>query len=197
MTLLFWLALVLGGGLALLSVAGDIFGDDASGAGDASGDIDHDGFHILSLRSVTYFLFAFGAVGVLLDWVWGGRLTLVTLAAALATGVGAGLFSAYVFRWLRRTESGAMPADTTLVGLPAEVVLPLRPGSGKVVVRRGGREYELMARPFDEAAGAESWTDVVVVEIVDGTALVSPYSPADLRSDLLPPSSPSRGVPHE
>jgi hypothetical protein len=189
MTLLFWLALVLGGGLAVLSLLGDFFEHD--------GDFDHDGLHILSLRSATYFLFAFGAVGVLLDWAWGGRLTGLALIAALVTGAGAGLFSAYVFRWVRRTGSGAMPDDRSLVGLAGQVVLPLRPGSGKIVVRRGGREYELMARPFQDAAAAEEWTDVVVVDVVDGTALVSPYAPAELETDLLPPNNSSPGVPHE
>jgi hypothetical protein len=190
MSLLFWIALVLGGGLAVVSLLGDVFGDDASA------DFDHDGLHILSLRSATYFLFAFGAVGVLLDWAWGGRLGAVTALAALSTGSAAALFSAYVFRWVRRTGSGAMPDDRSLVGLAGLVVLPLRPGSGRVVVRRGGREHELMARPFEDAPDAESWTSVVVVDVVDGTALVSPYAPAELRGDLLPPSD-SPGVSHE
>ncbi|HSJ13760.1 MAG TPA: hypothetical protein VK939_05060 [Longimicrobiales bacterium] len=193
MTLLFWIALVLGGGLALLSMLGDVFGDVFGHP--AEGDIDHDGLHIISLRSGTYFLFAFGAVGVLLDWAWDGRLTLMAMLAALATGAGAALFSAYVFRWVRRTDSGAMPDDRTLTGLAGEVVLPLRQGSGKIVVRRGGREYELMARPFGEAESAETWTRVVVVDVVDGTALVSPYG--ELETDLLPPSNPSRGAAHE
>jgi hypothetical protein len=81
MTTLFWLALVLGGGLALLSLLGDFLGFDHGGdvSGDVGGDVggdlagghlDHDAAHILSLRSATYFLFAFGAVGVLLDWAW-------------------------------------------------------------------------------------------------------------------------------
>ena len=79
-----------------------------------------------------------------------------------------------------------MPDDRSLVGLAGLVVLPLRPGSGRVVVRRGGREHELMARPFEDAPDAETWTSVVVVDVVDGTALVSPYAPSELRGDRRP-----------
>lgn len=182
--MLFWLALVLGGGLALLSLFGDVLGLDSDSGGGV--EIDHDGLHILSLRSATYGLFAFGSVGVLLEWAWGGRMTPVTLLAALATGGAAAVFSAYLFRWVKSTASGEMARDNTLIGLAAHVVLPIQGGSGKVLVARAGREHELLARPFDaDAPAPESWTDVVVVDIVDGTALVSPLDD-ESRDALLP-----------
>lgn len=202
MTTLYWLALVLGGGLALLSLFGDVLGlegDDApdlAGGGDAAAgdlgthgaDSGHDGMHILSLRSATYFLFAFGAVGVLLQLVWGGRQPWLAMGAAAATGAGAAYFSAALFGWVARTGSGELPSDRTLSGLAGTMVLPLGEGGGKVQVLRGGREYELLARPFDpDAPDAESWTHVVVVEVVDGTALVTPL---DIGSDPLLPSPP-------
>lgn len=193
MTTLFWLALVLGGGLALLSLLGDVLGLDHGG--DAAGDfdgahVDHDGLHILSLRSATYFLFAFGAVGVLLDWAWDGRLRLATVLLAAGTGLAAGSFSVRLFRWVARTSSGELAHDSSLIGLPAQVVLPLRAGSGKVLVARAGREHELMARPFEvDAPHAEEWRKVIVVDVVDGTALVSPLD--EQSSDALLPPDPT------
>ena len=201
MTTLYWLALVLGGGLALLSLFGDVLGLEGDDAPDLAGGSDvggaatgahaaagHDGMHILSLRSATYFLFSFGAVGVLLQLAWGGRQPWLALGAAALTGAAAAYFSAALFGWVSRTGSGALPSDRTLSGLAGTMVLPLREGGGKVQVLRGGREYELLARPFDPAApDAESWTQVVVVEVVDGTALVTPL---DTGSDSLLSSPP-------
>lgn len=212
MTTLYWLALVLGGGLALLSLFGDMLGLDGDAAADAAGgDADlghagdlgghhgggaaagHDGMHILSLRSATYFLFAFGAVGVLLQFAWGGRQPWLGLLAAASTGAAAAFFSAALFGWVARTGSGELPSDRTLAGLAGTMVLPLREGGGKVQVVRGGREYELLARPFDPAAPApESWTSVVVVEVVDGTALVTPLDIAG--SDPFLPSAPQESA---
>jgi hypothetical protein len=198
MTTLFWLALVLGGGLALLSLLGDFLGFDHGGdaSADVSGDVStdtggHDGMHILSLRAATYFLFAFGAVGVLLDWAWEGRLRLATLLFAAGTGFAASTFSVKLFRWVSKTSSGEMAHDSSLIGLPAQVVLPIRGGSGKVLVARAGREHELMARPFEpQATGTEEWHNVIVVDVVDGTALVSPLDEQSSESLLLPPAEP-------
>jgi hypothetical protein len=169
-TTLYWLALVLGGGLGLLSLIG----------GSIEMHVDHevadpDAWHILSMRSVTYFLFAFGAVGLLTRAAGSGPT--LSLAAAAFTG-GVSLFaSAALFRYLNRTSSGAVPTDASLVGLMGAVVLPLRrDGGGKIVVYRAGREIELMARPFgDDASDSEAWNQVVVVEVSGGTALVAPY----------------------
>src|SRR5690606_21289047 len=68
MSALYWFALVVGAGLLGLSLFGDT---------DAGGDVDvdaagggADGFRILSTRNLTYFLFGFGATGVLLGLVW-------------------------------------------------------------------------------------------------------------------------------
>jgi hypothetical protein len=167
---LYWLALVLGGGLGLLSLIG----------GSIELQIDHevadpDAWHILSMRSATYFLFAFGAVGLLTHAAGTGSVW--SLMAALFTAFVSAFSSAALFRYLNRTSSGAVPSDASLVGLTGAVVLPLRRGvGGKIVVYRAGREIELMARPFeDDAADSENWDQVVVVEVSGGTALVTPY----------------------
>lgn len=171
MITLFWLALVLGGGLGLLSLMGGALGleiDDDFG--------DADAWHILSMRSATYFLFAFGAVGLLTQA--SGASAIVSAAAGVLTGVAGAFASAALFRYAGRTTTADVPSDGSLVGLTGAVVLPLRrDGDGKIVVRRGGREIELLARPFAPGPDdPESWHEVVVVDVSAGTALVTPYS---------------------
>jgi hypothetical protein len=97
---------------------------------------------------------------------------------AFAIGaLGAGI-STVVFGWLRKSESGDMPGDRAWLGATAQVLLPLSTGgTGKILVSRGGRAQELLARPFDHDAGdPETWSSVVVLEIRDGIALVAPNS---------------------
>src|SRR5687768_17432107 len=75
MITLFWFALVLGGGLALFSLVGDFFDGDAGEGTTDHLHIEHEGadssWQLFSLRTLTYFLFAFGAVGVLLHYTSG------------------------------------------------------------------------------------------------------------------------------
>jgi membrane protein implicated in regulation of membrane protease activity len=189
MLTLFWFALVLGGGLALFSVIGDLF--DADGADHFH--IEHDAgdseWQLLSLRTITYFLFAFGAVGVLIHASTPDSPA-AALAGALFTGAVAGVGSAAVFRYLRRTSSGGVAGDRAYEGLTARVVLPLRNGRGKIAVERAGREIELMASCYDaDAAAPESWTEVVIVEVRGGTAYVSPMYELERADALLPPES--------
>jgi hypothetical protein len=171
MATLYWLSLVVGGGLLLLSAFGDLFHLDTPDV-----HTDADAWHILSLRTANYFLFAFGAAGLLLGLA--GQGTLGALAGASVAGAAAGAISAFAFRYLRGHESGDVPADTSLVGLAGRVVLPLqRGGTGKIVVSRAGREIELLAGAYDTAPdeAVETWTEVVVVEVSVGVALVTPY----------------------
>jgi membrane protein implicated in regulation of membrane protease activity len=188
MLTLFWFALVLGGGLAVFSLLGDFF--EAAGADDLH--IEHDtgdaAWQLLSLRTATYFLFAFGASGVLIHLT--SDSALAALAGALFTGVAAALLSSTLFRYMRRTSSGALAGDAAYEGLQGRVVLPLKGGHGKIVVRRGGRDIELLAQCYDsDAVNPETWTDVVVIEIRHETALVSPLHEFAGADALLPPAT--------
>ena len=195
MLTLYWLALILGGGLALFSLIGDFTGTDAVD-GDVGHGLDHaplghdagdPGWQLFSLRTATYFLFGFGATGVLVHLASGGPI--ITAAAALFTGVAAAFTSASVFRYIRQTSSGEMQGDTSFEGLQATVSLPFRNGRGKVEVMRGGREIELMAACYDDnAQNSESWREVVIVEVRGGTALVSPLHQFERADALLPPA---------
>lgn len=189
MTALYWFALVVGVGMYLFSVFADTTGahSDVDGHVDAGADHHHglDSYKLLSLRNATYFMFAFGVTGVSLTWLWGGARGLLTALLAVGVGaLGAGI-STVVFGWLRKSESGEMPGDRAWLGATAQVLLPLSSrGTGKILVSRGGRAQELLARPFDDdASNPETWSSVLVLEIRDGIALVAP------NSELSPDSS--------
>lgn len=186
MNFLYWFSLVLGGGMFALSLFGDLFGDHSLDS-DSPGDLGTDGHvhagdadwgKLFSLRNLTYFLFAFGAAGVLLSLVWHGDRDLLTAIGAGLTGTLAWTMSAVAFGYLRRTESGQMPGDSTLVGRVGQMTLPLHPGStGKVMITRAGQTQEFLARPLaDDEPGSEKWDTVVIVELRDGVAFVAPYN---------------------
>lgn len=209
MTSIFWFALVVGGGMLLLSVLGDIFGDAAGDFGDAGAEIDlgdadlgdadagdtgadaTGGFwlSVFSLRSLTYFLFGFGATGVLLEFVWQGSYRPLTLAASLGAGMLAGGLNAFLLGYLRRTDSGRLASDASLIGLVGRVTLPLSAGgTGKIEVKRAARLHTILARPFDAApTSPEAWTRVFVVAMEDGIALVVPLDEAGVP--LLDPAT--------
>ncbi|HEX7122703.1 MAG TPA: hypothetical protein VF178_10075 [Gemmatimonadaceae bacterium] len=192
MTAFYWFAFVVGTGMVLFSLLAD-HGDGGHGVDAHADAVDHagDGFKILSLRNATYFLFAFGVSGVLLTWLWGGSRSLLTAAVALGCGVAGGTLSRLIFGWLKRSESGQLPDDSSWIGATGHVTLPLSSeGTGKVLVTRGQRELELLARPFDEAAHEpERWTSIMVVEMRQGVALVAPADPSLGNTDPVRLSS--------
>jgi hypothetical protein len=177
MNFIFWLALVVGGGLFLLSLLGDVFGVEGHEGHAFHADTDADWGRIFSMRNATYFLFAFGAVGVLLNVLWDGS-DVLALVAALLTGLGAWWVSYAAFGYLRRTDYRQMPGDELLVGRIGSVSLPIvKGGTGKIVVNKSGHTQELLAKPHDDDdANPELWDSVIVIEVRDGVALVSPFS---------------------
>lgn len=194
MSALYWFAMVVGVGMYLFSVfAGASGGDDGDSLDGETHQHDY-GYKLLSLRNATYFLFAFGVTGVALTWLWSGARGLLTAALATSIGLTGAAISTLVFGWLRKSESGDMPGDRVWLGASAEVLLPLSThGTGKILVSRGGRAQELLARPFDsDAAQPETWSTVLILEIRDGIALVAP------NEELTPENvAPQLGRPTE
>jgi hypothetical protein len=184
-------SLVLGGGLLLFSLlAGDADSDvdmdlDLDVDVDVDMDLDVDtaeldhGAHaaagkLFTFRSLIYTVFGFGATGTLLTYL--GFPVVATAGTAVVGGVLSGALVNSVFNYLRRTDSGAHPGDAGFIGLPAKVVLPLSEGSaGAILVERGGRRIRLRALPHAAAEGEpDEWTRVVVVEVEQGIARVTP-----------------------
>lgn len=182
------ISLVVGGSLLAVSLfAGDADVDvdmdmDMDGDLDMGGDTD--AFRILSLRSLAYFLFGIGAAGTAMLRLAGAG-TLGSLAVALPVGLVLSVMAESVFRYLRRTESGEQIGEAAYVGLGARVTVPLRPDqAGKVLVTRGARTQELLARSFDPAAvNMDEWTDVMIVSMDGGEALVAPATTDGIPKD--------------
>ena len=170
---LYLFSLIIGGGLIVYSLVGGHDGHDAGHGHDGHG---HDAVKWLSFRTITYFLFVFGGIGAALTKTWPGGTWPLILLFSIVAGVGVGALVSLAFDYLRKTDSGHRDTDATFVGLTGAVTLPIRSGGmGKILVKRGDRTYELLARPLDAAAkGASHWKSVVVVEMSGGTAVVAP-----------------------
>ena len=178
---LYLFSLVVGGGMLALGIFGQDV-DDVGGHGHAGHG--HDEFQFLSLRTLTYFLFGFGAVGAALSKLWSSAAWPLVLIVAVATGLLVGAMVSYAFRYLARTGSGDRESDDSFVGLTGRVTVPFSTGSGigKVMLERGGRTFELIARPFEtEGHTPAKWKAVVVVEMQRGTAVVMPADDPSVR----------------
>jgi hypothetical protein len=184
-------ALVVGGGFMALSLLGDVAGGgdvadvdldldldlDADLDVDAGGGSDVNALKILSLRTLVYALFGFGAVGTILTQMWGGAQASQTALFATAGGVATGFIASALFGFLRRSEVGDRAGEASFVGLPGFVSLPIGPGSpGQVTVLRGDRSFRIRALPHDTAGHLDpgAWKEVLVVEMDAGIARVVP-----------------------
>lgn len=179
---LYLFALVLGAGLLAFSMFGGDADGDVSGdlSGDVSADVDVEALRWLSLRSLSYFAFVLGGVGVVLTRFWPAATAPIVAALAVGAAFGVSGIVNATFRYLKRTESGDRGSDDAFIGLSGRVTLPFgASGAGKVMITRADRSFELIARPFDDSHGdPRTWTQVIVVEMQRGTALVTPIDPA-------------------
>ena len=180
--------LAVGGGFLALSFFGDFLEGDVDIDADVDVDADMDALahgsgiaQLFSLRAAINALFGFGAAGSLLHLVWGGGQPILTAAIAGGTGLASGALISSVFGYLKRTESGALRGEQSFVGLTGEVSLEIAPGSrGSVTVRRGDRRVRIRAQVADTYHATEALTSghpVVVVEMKDGIASVTPVGP--------------------
>ena len=180
-------SLVVGGGLLALTLFGDLLGGDVDVDADAGIDLDGDAdvlsdgseiAKLLSLRSLVYALFGFGGAGVVLHLIWAGAQPGLTALIAGGMGLGSGALVSTVFGYLKRTEAGAIQGERSLVGLSGEVVMAIDDGeTGAVRIRSGERRYRMRARadhPSGAAQTIEAGRSIVVVDVTDGVALVTP-----------------------
>lgn len=174
-------SVLVGGGFLALSVFGDFLdGMDIDVDVDAELDAGFgaDVAKLLSMRTVVYALFGFGATGAILHWLWGGGSPGLTATVAGVTGVASGALISTAFRYLRRTDAGAALGERSFVGLTGQVSMEIAPeGAGTVKVVRGERRYSVRARldPAEAERGALGpGQSVVVVGMADGVATVVP-----------------------
>lgn len=177
---LYLFALIVGGGLLLFSLLG---GSDHHAGDVGHGDLDHGHGDAgagkwLSLRTLIYFLFVFGGVGAILTKSWSPAMMPVILALSIGAGAIVGVGASAAFAYLRRTDSGYRDSDESFIGRSARVTLPIgEGGAGKIMVGRGDRTFELLARPYDRTEATRpptDWRDVIIVEMTRGVAIVAP-----------------------
>ncbi|WP_420462882.1 NfeD family protein [Candidatus Palauibacter sp.] len=174
---------LVGGGFLALSVFGDFLdGMDIDLDVDVDGEIDAGGgadvARLLSLRTIVYAMFGFGATGALLHAIWGGSSAGLTAVVAGVTGLASGAIISTVFRYLKRSDSGTALGARSFVGLTGEVSMEIAPDSaGTVNVLRGERRYSVRAR-LDSTSSDDGplgpGQSVVVVGMADGIATVVP-----------------------
>ena len=176
-------SVLVGGGFLALSVFGDFLdGMDIDVDVDVDAELDAgfgaDVAKLLSMRTIVYALFGFGATGAILHWLWGGASPGLTASVAGVTGVASGALISAAFRYLRRTDAGAALGERSFVGLTGEVSMEIAPdGAGTVRVVRGERRYSVRARldsTETERGALGPGQAVVVVGMADGVATVVP-----------------------
>lgn len=156
---------------------------EAGAASDAGGEteVGADAEKIFSIRGGLYAGFGFGLVGTALTAAGSAPGSPVTLGLSVTSGLGAGWLVTRLIGWIRSTEAGDHAPDRTFEGRAGRMTLPISEGStGRVRVLRGTRTHDLRALPHpaspaDSAPG--DWEEVLVVEVKDGVALVTPVDP--------------------
>lgn len=140
---------------------------------DHGGDVLHGPLgDVLSLRFLTWGLGGLGLTGSALTLL--GVATPFRLPVSLGVGVVVGLGTTFLFRKLRTLTAGAPAAPESLLGQEAVVVMPLKPGAlGKIRLRSGGSDVELLAQGGDDAL-LPADSRVVIVRFRDEVAEVRP-----------------------
>jgi membrane protein implicated in regulation of membrane protease activity len=154
-----------------LDLDADADADVDADHGDIDKDIPLDGgdfflWPLKSLRFWTFFLAAFGLVGLLLQG-FGLADEIPTLIAALGVGGLSGFTAAWAIKKLAYDETGRAAASSDYIGKSAKVLVPVRPKSvGKIRVRVRGQSVDLLATTDEDDLTAE---DEVIVIQMDGT----------------------------
>jgi len=159
---LYWSALIVGG----IAVGASLFGGDGAGLGAGLQVL-----AVLRLRLFFFFAFFFGLAGLL------GSL-LMGPGAALFTALGSGAVCALLGDWLlgslSRSSADSSLASDDLIGLEAEVSVPIATGgTGKISATVQGRTIELLARQADAQGPLNPGDKVLVLEVDDGVAVVA------------------------
>jgi membrane protein implicated in regulation of membrane protease activity len=175
MTTFYIICAVLGGVIVLLqSVFGLFENGDAEGHADHSGA--HDALDLVSLRSLSAGLAAFGLTGGLLTSL--GLWWLLTAAAALIVGFIVLVIVAVVIRQMGRLESDPSLIIEGAIGETATVYIPIpsnRSGRGKVSAVLQSQIIELEAMTEGEALATGE--RVMIVDLEGTVANVVPVLP--------------------
>jgi membrane protein implicated in regulation of membrane protease activity len=191
-------ALIVGGVLVAVSLAGgdhhDAGGHAADGDGHAASHATHGGevaggagldallgwVPLGSLRFWTFFAAFFGLTGTALDLL-AHTAPVATAIAATAIGYGAGVALTRVIRTLQRTSSDSSLSADDLVGATARVLVPLAAGrTGKVRLHLKDRTVDLLAETQETVELAAGERALVIAVPRDGRAVVARIDKVDL-----------------
>ncbi len=177
------IALLVGGGLVVVSALTSGGGEHDIGGGDFHGDaaggdafeLHEGGIHLadwFSVRFVIYFAAMFGLTGTALTGLTQmGRANVLVIA--IFSGLIVGQIVHQMMAWLRRSDSDSSTRLSDYIDRPGRVTAAIRAGGrGEVAIqiRDGERYLPAMARREDESFTAGS--EVAVVEVQGGTAVV-------------------------
>jgi len=165
--------------------------DTPSVAGDAAQGILFN--PLFSIRFWTYFSASFGGIGSLLHFV--NVTPSIHVPASLLVGGVTGYTVAAVFRGLSRSSVTSETSSNAMVGSEARVLLAIpSDGTGKVRIRSGGQDYDLLATS-NSSQRIEREDTVLVVAVRNGVAriesLPSSGEAPEKRSALFSSSKPS------
>jgi len=126
----------------------------------------------LSLRFWTFGMASFGATGAMLYLtVMPG---IISLAAAVPTGLVIGTSVAALFRYLKKSATGLVSGPRALRGREAQVLLTVRPGGlGKIRIAVDGPDVDMLARTREDQEIPIGST-VLVITVADDVAEVIP-----------------------
>jgi membrane protein implicated in regulation of membrane protease activity len=184
-TFLFGLLFTLGS--LLLGVAGADAGHDADIGHDFGHDVGHGADHgadhgafghfsgLFNVSSILAFITWFGGVGYVARnglglWTW----------VAVVLGVAGGLIGASVISWfligfLRKNSQEMNPRDWDQIGVIGHVSSSIRPsGYGEIVYEQNGVRQVAAARADGDQAIPRN-TEVVVLRVEKGVAIVEPF----------------------
>ncbi|GFN29939.1 hypothetical protein PCURB6_01990 [Paenibacillus curdlanolyticus] len=167
-----FLACLIGGALytTIAVIFGDIIGQALDGAMDF---LSFDGPPWLNMSAFAGAVTAFGGAGLLLERYTSLGIVMVVIAALLA-GIVAGFIVFFVYiRPMDRSENSIAFSTADLTGLLGEVLVPIpEKGCGEVLIKVSAGVTNQIAASFD-GQPIDGGSRVVVVEIQDGTLLVS------------------------
>jgi hypothetical protein len=166
---LYLFAAILGAGLLLVGMIGGDGDADATHHGNGTNGAGSGWAQILSSRTLSYALAAFGLTGAGLTFAGSGFLLTLLLALAMA-GVGWAL-AYFAFRWLSTSQGGfGEPSSNYVGGIGnTEVRIP-DGGRGRIQLLHRGRSFTLSAMSIDGEIDRNE--TVVVVDVVEGVAIV-------------------------
>ena len=153
-------------------------GDDGTDATDAHG---HDGglWALFSIRNLAFGALTFGGVGAIGSLARWSPVTTAVIAGVLGTAVWVAV--SMLFRYLKRSQSGALLSDASWIGSEAELVVPFGPdGVGRISATLGGQITELPARraPAFATMASDAFRRCQIEQLDDSTAVVTPLSQA-------------------